>query len=192
MTAHIGIVISERGAAIVGLERAADGALLVERIERLSADLSAVVERLDALGEDVYVTVDADALGSALWAALGDRGASWSLYTGRGLERQALVDRLLVAIHQDVFRFAAGLAEQEAMSAALVAYHRNVREDGLIGGELVVALLLALVPPPAPIEQARFIPFHAGSMPKVAPTPEEEQQEMDDRIAHFFDDGDDD
>lgn len=150
MTTHIGTVISERGAAIVGVERAADGALLVDRIERLPADLSALAARLETLGADVYVNVDHDGLGSALWAALGDRGARWSLYTGRGLERQALVDRLLVAIHQDVFRFAAGLAEQEAMSAALVAYRRAVRDDGLIGGELVVALLLALIPPPTP------------------------------------------
>ena len=70
------------------------------------------------------------------------------LYTGRGLERQALVDELLVAMQEDRFHFAAGLAEQEAMTKALLGYRRQVREDGLIGSELVVALLLALIPPP--------------------------------------------
>jgi hypothetical protein len=34
------------------------------------------------------------------------------------------------------------------MSRALVGYRRVVRDDGLIGSELVVALLLALIPPP--------------------------------------------
>jgi hypothetical protein len=34
------------------------------------------------------------------------------------------------------------------MSKALLGYRRQVREDGLIGSELVVALLLALIPPP--------------------------------------------
>ncbi len=34
------------------------------------------------------------------------------------------------------------------MSKALVGYRRQVRDDGLIGSELVVALLLAIIPPP--------------------------------------------
>jgi hypothetical protein len=72
----------------------------------------------------------------------------WTLYTGRGFERQALVDELLVAEQQKRFHFAARLAEQEAMSKALLSYRRQVREDGYIGSELVVALLLALIPPP--------------------------------------------
>jgi hypothetical protein len=74
----------------------------------------------------------------------------WALYAGRGLERQSLVDELLVAMQEGRFHFAPGLAEQEAMSKALLGYRRQVREDGLIGSELVVALLLALIPPPEP------------------------------------------
>jgi hypothetical protein len=70
------------------------------------------------------------------------------LYAGRGLERQALVDELLVAVQEGRFHFAPGLEEQEAMSKALLSYRRVIREDGLIGSELVVALLLALSPPP--------------------------------------------
>ena len=34
------------------------------------------------------------------------------------------------------------------MSKALVGYRRQVREDGLIGSEPVVALLLAIIPTP--------------------------------------------
>ena len=102
--------------------------------------------------------IDAEGLGSALWAVLGrpDDTDHWQLYTGRGLERQALVDELLVAVQEGRFHFAAGLEEQEAMSKALLGYRRQVREDGLIGSELVVALLLALIPPP-PV----FVPMFA-------------------------------
>ncbi len=39
------------------------------------------------------------------------------------------------------------------MSKALTSYRRAVREDGLIGSELVVALLLAVIPPP-PVYEA--------------------------------------
>ncbi len=55
-----------------------------------------------------------------------------------------------MAIQEDRFHFAAGLAEQEAMSKALMGYRRQVRDDGVIGSELVVALLLAIIPPPVP------------------------------------------
>ena len=70
----------------------------------------------------------------------------------RGLERQALVENLLVAIQEDCFRFAAGLADQVAMTKALIGYRRQVRDDGVIGSELVFALLLALIPPRPVIE----------------------------------------
>ena len=63
---------------------------------------------------------------------------------------QAVRAGLLVAIQQDRFRFAAGLDEQPAMTKAMLSYRRQVREDGLIGSELVVALLLAITPPPPP------------------------------------------
>lgn len=146
---HFGVVVAERGAAIVGLERDAAGALLVTSIERLPADISAVAARLASFDPEARVTVDGADLGTALWAALSPP-KTWTLYTGRGFDRQALVDRLLVAVHADVFRFAPDLPEQESMSKALVAYRRTVREDGVIGSELVVALLLALIPAPKP------------------------------------------
>ena len=129
---HIGIVIADRGSAIVTVERGDDDALLVTGIERLPFDLSAVTERVRALTvpDDRYV-IDGEGLGGALWAVLGhEHDRDWTLYTGRGLERQALVDDLLVAVQEDRFRFAAGLDEQEAMSKALVGYRRQVRDDG--------------------------------------------------------------
>ncbi len=157
---HIGIVIADRGAAIVTVER--DDGRRAARHRASSgcpSTSAAVTERVRALdgSPDARYVIDAEGLGSALWAVLGhaDDAGHWTLYTGRGLERQALVDALLVAVQEDRFRFAAGLAEQEAMSKALTGYRRQVRDDGLIGSELVVALLLALIPP-APVREPLF------------------------------------
>jgi hypothetical protein len=149
---HVGVVVADRGAAIVEVERGPDDALLVVGIDRLPFDLAAVTDHVRGLDPEARVVIDAEGLGSALWAVLGrpDDAEHWQLYAGRGLERQALVDELLVAIQEGRFHFAAGLAEQDAMSRALQGYRRQVREDGVIGGELVVALLLALIPPPVP------------------------------------------
>jgi hypothetical protein len=147
----IGIVIADRGSAIVTAERDDENALLVTSIERLPFDLGAVTDRVYALKDpEARHVIDAEGLGSALWAVLGspDDEKHWQLYSGRGLERQALVDELLVAVQQDRFRFAAGLDEQPAMTKAMVNYRRQVKEDGLIGSELVVAMLLAISPPP--------------------------------------------
>ena len=158
---HIGVVIADRGAAIVAVERSPADALLVTGIERLPFDLSAVSARVRALEDPaVRFVVDVEGLGSALWAVLGrpDDPEHWQLYSGRGQERQALVDELLVAIEERRFHFAPGLVEQDAMSKALAGYRRQVREDGQIGSELVVALLLALIPPP-PVVVEPFILF---------------------------------
>lgn len=150
---NIGVVVADRGAAIVTVKRSPEDALLVTAIERLPFDLAAVTDRVRALEDpEARFVIDAEGLGSALWGVLGrpDDPEHWQLYSGRGLERQALVDELLVAIEQGRFRFAAALPEQPAMSKALAGYRRQVREDGLIGSELVVALLLAIIPPPEP------------------------------------------
>ena len=147
---HVGIVVADRGSAIVSVERSPENALLVVAIERLPFNLAAVTERVRGLEDpEAWFVIDAEGLGSALWAVLGrpDDEQHWQLYAGRGLERQALVDELLVAVQESRFHFAPGLAEQAAMSKALLSYRRQVREDGLIGSELVVALLLALIPP---------------------------------------------
>jgi hypothetical protein len=168
MTRHVGIVIADRGSAIVTVERGAANALVVTGIERLPFDLAAVTERVRALEDPETPTnfevfqssgrggsparaqfvVDAEGLGSALWAVLGRPRRNWRLYSGRGLERQALVDELVVAIQEDRFHFAPDLALQAVLDKALLSYRRQVREDGQIGSEVVVALLLALIPPP--------------------------------------------
>jgi hypothetical protein len=153
---HVGVVIADRGSAVVSVERSPDDALLVSGIERLPFNLASVTARVRALvAPGTRFIIDAEGLGSALWAVLGrpDDPEQWQLYTGRGFDRQALVDELLVAMQENRFHFAARLAEQEAMSKALLSYRRQVREDGVIGSELVVALLLALIPPP-PVYEA--------------------------------------
>jgi hypothetical protein len=155
---HVGVVIRDQGSAIVVVERDAENALVATGIERLPFNLADVTKRVQALDDsETSFTVDAEGLGSALWALLGrpDDVEHWQLYSGRGFERQTLVDELLVAIEEHRFHFAPGLVEQEAMSKALISFRRQVREDGLIGSELVVALLLAVIPPrAAPVEPA--------------------------------------
>jgi hypothetical protein len=152
---HVGIVVADRGSALVHVEHADDDELLVTAIERLPFDLSTVADRVaeldDELAEVLFV-IDAEGLGAALWSVIGppDDTDRWLLYGGRGTERQALVDRLLVAVHEGKFHFAPNLAEQAPMTKALQGYRRQVREDGVVGSELVVALLLALLPAPVP------------------------------------------
>lgn len=146
---HHGIVVAERGAAIVTVQHGDAGSLLVTGIERLPFDLAVVAARVRELEDpDARYVIDSEGLGSALWTVLGHaEDPRWTLYAGRGVDRQALVDELLVAIDQDRFRFAGGLSDQEPMSKALVGFRRQVRDDGIIGSELVVALLLAIIPP---------------------------------------------
>ena len=68
---HIGIVIADRGGAIVTVERD-DDALLVTGIERLPFDLAAVTDRVRALADpEARYIIDAEGLGNALWAVLG-------------------------------------------------------------------------------------------------------------------------
>ena len=156
---HVGVVVADRGSAIVSVDRSDAGALVVSGIERLPFDLKSATKRVQELCDpSTRFVIDAEGLGSALWAVLGHPRDKkhWALYIGRGFERQALVDELLVAVQQSRFHFAAGLAEQEAMNKALVGYHRQVREDGVIGSELVVALLLAVIPPPHKYRRASF------------------------------------
>jgi len=151
----IGITIVDHGSAIVTVERRDEEVLLVTEIERLPFDLDPVAKRVRELNAaqdpEARFVIDGVGLGNALWTVLGaPNEARWTLYEGRGVERQQLVDGLLVAIHERRFHFAAGLAEQEAMNKALQGYRREVRDDGAIGSELVVALLLAVLPPAQP------------------------------------------
>jgi hypothetical protein len=152
-----GIHLGGRGAAIVTVERADDG-LVVTGIERLPFDLSAVADRVGELPEADEYVVDAEGLGAALWTALGspDERPGWRLYAGHGLARQALVDELVVAVHRGRFHFAPALVQQPAMTKALATFRKEVGADGQIGSELVVALLLAILPPPEPPTPTEF------------------------------------
>jgi hypothetical protein len=150
---HIGITLASSGAAIVHVDHGPDEALLVTAIERLPFDLAAVANRVRQLDDEiaeVRFVVDGEGVGAALWTALGPPKDKrrWSLYGGHGVERQTLVNTLLVAVYEERFHFAPGLDEQAAMSKAIVTYRREVREDGVIGSELVVGLLLAVLPAP--------------------------------------------
>jgi hypothetical protein len=155
MNTQVGIVIAESGAAIISAERGGDdpsGGLVVG-IERLPFSLDPVADRVNQLAAEaprsVFV-IDADGLGNALWRALSvarNRG-EWRLYKDRGLERQRLVDALVVAMRFEEVHFAPDLESQDAMSKALVSYRRTIREDGELGSELVTALCLAIVRQP--------------------------------------------
>ena len=157
---HVGIVIADRGSAIVHVAHDGDD-LLVTAIERLPFNLTTVADRVGELDREIAelrFVIDANGLGAALWAVLGPPtdAKRWQLYSGRGLERQALVDGLLVAVERGRFHFAPLLPDQEPMTKALQGYRRQVREDGIVGSELVVALLLALMPPLPPVNPPNF------------------------------------
>ena len=96
---------------------------------------------------DLLVQVDPE---HVLHPLASDRERGWLLYDRHGIDRQELTRELLVAVARGAFRFAAGLAEAEAMKKALLGLTRDVREDGP-GSELCIALSLALRrPPPKP------------------------------------------
>jgi hypothetical protein len=158
---QIGVVIRDGGAAIVTVTRKPADDVVVD-IERLPFDVDVVAARVGtaaAASKDSRVIVDAEGLGNALWAIVAPkpRGERWHLYSGRGLERQVLVDQLVVAMHDASVHFAPGLLAQEPMTKALLGYRRQVREDGLIGSELVIALCLAISKPPPKLGGWAFI-----------------------------------
>jgi hypothetical protein len=122
-------------------------------IERLPYDVGKVADRLEAieLGSKDVIVIDCEGAGGALWIALGSpRGRRhYRLYEATGRARQTLVDPIPAMIRDGTFTFAAGLADQEAMTKALIGYRREVLDDGVIGNELAVALFLALGHRPA-------------------------------------------
>jgi hypothetical protein len=148
---QIGVVIRDSGAAIVTVSRRPADDVVID-IERLPFDVEEVAARVDTTAtatKDSRFIIDAEGLGSALWTIVAptSRSERWRLYSGKGLERQGLVDQLVVAIHDQTLHFAADLVQQEPMTKALLSYRRQVREDGLIGSELVIALCLAISKP---------------------------------------------
>jgi hypothetical protein len=142
---HHGIAIRAGGAAIVSVETDGDNRIVVE-ILRLPLDLTVVVDEVEELAADPAATfiIDGEQLGAALWQALGrQHRRGWTLYAKRGPERAEITNDLAVWFHEASFRFAADLAEQPAMTKALLAWRRETRDDGP-DSELVVALRHAL------------------------------------------------
>lgn len=156
----VGIAIQDQGAGIVAVERTPlpgpttgerEVHFLATEMIRLPYDLPTIAAKVREMDDpEITFEIDAEGIGTALWHVLGgpENPQHFSLYAGRGLERQALVDELLIAVEEGRFNFAPRLPEQSAMTQGLVSYRRQVKEDGLIGSELVVALLLAIRPLP--------------------------------------------
>lgn len=149
---NVTIAAGEAGTAILSLDRNEQNHIHVSRIERLPPGLDPVVAWLAAAFPDglggALVTIDGAGLGQALWARLHARRVDgWRLYAKYGRDRQELVNGLLVASSEGRVHIASS-PHGEAMRKALLAYHKVIGEDGLIGGELVVALALAALPVP--------------------------------------------
>ncbi|MEX0629689.1 MAG: hypothetical protein WEE67_04530 [Chloroflexota bacterium] len=147
MTRHA-VVTRGHGGAIVTAEAGDDGGQIITAIERFPYEAGPVVDRALHLKADdptCSIVVDVEGLGDAVWELLARprRRHGWLLYAKHGLEREELTRTLLVAVERNSFRFAPGLADEDAMKRALVGLTRNVREEGP-GSELAVALSLAL------------------------------------------------
>jgi hypothetical protein len=86
----------------------------VTGIERLSFSLEAVTDRVRALDDQqTRFVIDAEGSGTPCGPCSGGPidDEHWQLYAGRGIERRALVDELLVATQEARFHFAPALAE---------------------------------------------------------------------------------
>jgi len=144
------IAAGETGTAILSFARDERNHVNVSRIDRLPPGLDPIVDWLAAAFPDglggALVTIDGAGLGQALWARLKVRRADgWRLYAKYGRDRQELVNGLLVATSEGRVHVAPS-PHGEALRKALLSYHKVIAEDGLIGGELVVALALAALP----------------------------------------------
>lgn len=141
---------AEAGTAILTYTRDAEDAIDVETIDRLPAGLDASAAWLHATFPAIpkvgnaTITIDADGLGQALWDKLRVQyRRGWRLYDRMGRDRQELVNGLLVALSDRRVHIQPSRHE-DALRKALAGYRRTVGEDGIIGGELVVALALAV------------------------------------------------
>ena len=141
------IAAGEAGTAILSFDRDERDHVNVSRIDRLTPGLDPVVDWLAAAFPDglggALVTIDGNGLGQALWARLHVRHADgWRLYDKYGRDRQEIVTSLLVAQSEGRIHISPS-PHGEVLRKALASYHKVIGEDGLIGGELVVALALA-------------------------------------------------
>ena len=141
----------ESGTAIITSLQDVEDCLEVIAIERLPAGLDPAARWLREAIPDLYaldrwtrVIIDAAGLGQSLWDHLQvQHRRSWVLFAKRGRDRQELVNALLVAEQERRIHIRPS-PHGDAMRRALLAYRRTVGEDGVLGGELVVALALVV------------------------------------------------
>jgi len=145
------VAAAEPGTAILTALREADDHFEVVAIDRLPAGLDpaagwlrTAIPDLFGLDRQTQVIIDADAYGQGLWDLLKvNHRRSWSLFSKRGRDRQELVNGLLVAEAEKRVKIRPS-PHGDAMRRALLTYRRTVGEDGIVGGELVVALALVV------------------------------------------------
>lgn len=153
---HIGVSIARDRAAIVTVRVDGDPrAFIVLDAERLPLRVADVAARIrDLEGDDVRIAIDAPGLGRSLFEVLGE---DVTLYEKSGRDRQQLVTTLATADALDRLHFAPGFPELDALLRALASKTTEVSDDGIVGGELVTALSVALaIEPPVTYE---FIPL---------------------------------
>jgi hypothetical protein len=158
-TIHHGIAILA-SSAIVSVERSRGDRIHVFGIERLTGEIVPVIRRLAELEADPAAHFHVGSMGSggALWDTLRVNGGvgrgsrRWHLYDRVGRDRQDLVRGLLNAEAEGRLTFDRSLPEWPAMRKALASLTREVKEDGILGGEIVVALALVVIgrTPPRP------------------------------------------
>ena len=145
------VCAAEGGTAILTSLRDAYDLVDVISIARLQAGLGPAAKWLRAeipdflsLDRKTQVMVDAAGLGQSLFDHLQvAHRRSWVLFSKRGRDRQELVNALLVAEQEKRIRIRPS-PHADAMRKALLSYHRVIGEDGVIGGEMVIALALAV------------------------------------------------
>jgi hypothetical protein len=153
MSMSVAIVAGEAGTAILTYTRDGDR-VDVKSIDRLAAGLGPAVDWLSGTFPefpkvgDARVVIDSEGLGQALWNRLKVSGLDgWTLYELHGRDRQELSNALLVAESEKSIHIASS-PHGEALRKALLSFSRVLDETGRLGGELVTALALAVLPPP--------------------------------------------
>lgn len=164
---NVGVAITTHGAAVIEVAHK-DEDDVVTAIHVMPRSIDAVADLIEDLDDsepaDTQFIIDAEGTGSALWALVGAEPTHmhvltaaeeakrdrWRLYEKHSFERQELVNALVVAMRSgaETLHFEADLDNFDTLATALGHYEQQVREDGLVGTELVVALALAILPRP--------------------------------------------
>lgn len=143
---QVGVRVATPGAAVVSVLHR-NGSLTVTDVQRFPYDLAAVAGAVEykAQQPETSFMVDGEGIGAALWSMLGHQhDDGWRLYRDQGRDRQVLSNALALAYSTGKLRFAADLDHRAALDHALASFNPMVGDDGIVGGELVVALALAV------------------------------------------------